>query len=79
MPLNLSQDNFNRSQPQRLTEIHDVIPADSTIIHNYIPCPKSHCIPLIKVSLESAGPGTVNIPSSLQTFSCRLYLHLLLT
>lgn len=30
-----------------LTEIHDVVSADSTIIDNYIPSPESHSIPLI--------------------------------
>jgi hypothetical protein len=36
-----------------LTQIHDVVSADSTVIHNYIPCPQSNGIPLIQPSARS--------------------------
>lgn len=28
-------------------EIHDVVPANGTVVHNNVPGPKSHCIPLL--------------------------------
>ena len=28
------------------TEIHDVVPADSAVVNNNVPCPESYCIPL---------------------------------
>jgi hypothetical protein len=30
----------------QLTEIHDVVSADRTIVNNDVPCPKSNSIPL---------------------------------
>lgn len=33
---------------RELTEIHDVVPTDSTVIHHYVPGPQRHSIPLVE-------------------------------
>lgn len=36
-----------RQGTTELTEIHYVVPTNSTIVHNDVPGPQSHCVPLV--------------------------------
>ena len=64
-----------------LTQIHNVISADGAVVNDYIPCPKSYCVPLPTVSgcyttVRISGPTFLtsnlflpSVPASAPTFA----------
>jgi len=36
-------------------KIHDVVPADSAVVNDYVPCPQSYCIPLLHFKTSLAA------------------------
>ena len=46
--------------PSGLTEIHDMVAADGTVVNHNVPCPQCHSIPLERVSEEQRRSSSVS-------------------